>query len=324
MRKIVLFLMFSVGGLMLFAQNKIIVGKVLDADKKPIYDAFICELLNPKIEYDYCSFTDKDGYFHIVPKDTINKRLIIYAANYQSVFIGMIDTIKHPLTIVLFKKINSSIYTPDIFFTPKSDWIISLSVKAEMAFFKFDEFKPVLGKHNIDFLNKNIANICFELGAAYKNIYGGFNFGFNRTKDYDFDSLEIKVNSNVYALNIGYNLIDSRKFWFTPEIALKWNRFRLMNADGNSPVNINQYMKEKELDLRFNQLSAYLGARITYKFYDNIMREPDSWSIGLYGGYLFKINEKPWLYSLNNTIDNNYKLDLNHLNFGISFSFNFN
>lgn len=324
MRKILLFLMLYVGGLMLFAQNNIIVGRVLDVDKNPIYDAFVCELLNHKMEYDYCNFTDKDGYFHIVPKDTMNKRLIIYAANYQSVFFGMIDTIKYPLNIILQKNVYSSNNAKHKIIAPKSDWVISLSLKAEMAFFTFDEFKPVLGKHNIDFLNKNIANICFELGAAYKNIYSGFNFGFNRTEDYDFDSLEIKVNTNVYALNIGYNLINSRRFWFTPEIALKWNRFRLMNADGKSPVNINQYMKEKELDLRFNQLSAYLGGRITYKIYDYIMREPDSWSIGLYGGYLFKINEEPWLYSLNNTIDNNYKLDLNHLNFGISFSFNFN
>ena len=116
MRKIVLFLMFSVGGLMLFAQNNIIVGRVLDHVGNPIYDAFVCELINPKIEYDFCNFTDKEGYFHIVPKDTINKRLIIYAANYQSVFIGMIDTIKHPLTIVLFKKIKSAACSID-------DWL---------------------------------------------------------------------------------------------------------------------------------------------------------------------------------------------------------
>lgn len=324
MRKILLFLMLYVGGLMLFAQNNIIVGRVLDVDKNPIYDAFVCELLNHKMEYDYCNFTDKDGYFHIVPKDTMNKRLIIYAANYQSVFIGMIDTIKHPLNIILQKNDYNRKNVRQSIVTSNNDWVVSFSIKAEMAFFTFDEFKPVLGKYNIDFLNKNIANICFELGAAYKNIYGGFNFGFNRTEDYDFDSLEIKVNSNVYALTMGYNLINTHRFWFTPEIALKWNRFRLMNTDGNDPININQYMKEKELDLLFSQLSAYVGGRLNYKFYYGIMREPNSWSFALYGGYLFKINEKPWLYSLNNTLEHNYKLDLNHLNFGISFSFNFN
>ena len=324
MRKIVLFLMFTAGVFSVFAQKNIIVGRVLDTNKKPIYDAFICELLNPKIEYDYCNFTDKDGYFHIVPKDTMNKRLIIYAVNYQSVFIGMIDTIKHPLNIILQKNDYNRKNVRQSIVTSNNDWVVSFSIKAEMAFFTFDEFKPVLGKYNIDFLNKNIANICFELGAAYKNIYGGFNFGFNRTEDYDFDSLEIKVNSNVYALTMGYNLINTHRFWFTPEIALKWNRFRLMNTDGNDPININQYMKEKELDLLFSQLSAYVGGRLNYKFYYGIMREPNSWSFALYGGYLFKINEKPWLYSLNNTLEHNYKLDLNHLNFGISFSFNFN
>ena len=324
MRKITLFFMLSFGVLSLFAQNRIIVGRVLDNVNNPIYDAYVCELLNKKMEYDYCSFTDKDGYFHIIPKDTLNKSLIVYAANYQPVFIGMIDTIKYPLNIILQKNVYNNNNVKHNIITPISDWIISFSIKADMTFFTFDEFKPLIAKHNVDFLNKNIANICFELGAAYKNIYGGFNFGFNRTEDYDYDSLEIKVNSNVYALTLGYNIIDTRRFWFTPEIALKWNRYRLMNADGNDPININQYMKEKEIDLRFNQLSAYLGGRLTYKFYDSFMREPNSWSIALYGGYLFKINDKPWLYSLNNTLEHNYKLDLNHLNFGISFSFNFN
>lgn len=69
-------------------------------------------------------------------------------------------------------------------------------------------------------------------------------------------------------------------------------------------------MDERDLDFRLNQITASIGLRINYKIYKVFpwMHPYEYMSIGIYGGYLDQVNQKPWIYSLRNRLLTNDKI----------------
>ena len=45
------------------------------------------------------------------------------------------------------------------------------------------------------------------------------------------------------------------------------------------------------------------------------------WTVGVYGGYSFKINENPWIYSKRNRLTTGSKIHVENYNIGIYISF---
>jgi hypothetical protein len=104
-------------------------------------------------------------------------------------------------------------------------------------------------------------------------------------------------------------------------VALKWNRYRLINSDNERRIPIQQYVDERDLDIRFNQLTGFVGLNLSFKFYKYNPLRSNYWTFGIYGGYCFKINDKPWVYSKRNRLTTDAEIEVDKLNFGIHFSF---
>lgn len=45
------------------------------------------------------------------------------------------------------------------------------------------------------------------------------------------------------------------------------------------------------------------------------------WSIGLFGGYAMKLNQKPWMYSGANRLTTDGEIELDNFTFGMNLSF---
>ena len=93
----------------------------------------------------------------------------------------------------------------------------------------------------------------------------------------------------------------------------------MLNYDSERRIPMGQYVTERDLDIRFNHLIGFTGLNCIYKFH--IKHYPSLlFGVGLYGGYAFKLNDKTWVYSRNNRLSTDYKMDFGNFNFGLSFS----
>ena len=183
----------------------------------------------------------------------------------------------------------------------------------------FNNFESLLGKENIDVLN----TISYNLGLEYAILHKGFYFALNHGhfyNDVELDSVNgRKGDYRLFLLgtHFGYNIIHSKRFLITPKIGITWYRHRMINYDAEYNIPMGQYITYRDLDIRFNHSIGFAGISCSYKSY-NIPLVP--WAIGFYGGYAFKLNDKPWVYSGNNRLTTDQKVKFNNFNFGITLS----
>lgn len=187
----------------------------------------------------------------------------------------------------------------------------------------FSDFESVLGSYNVENMNKAGSVFVTEIAGTYKRYYLGISFGYKGADYNKHDSLDIEFNTLQTGLHFGYNLIDSKRFLITPKVALKWNRYRLINSDNENEIPIEQYITERDLDLRFNQLTGFVGLNLSVKLYQFNIEHTDYWALGFYGGYLFKLNNSPYVYSSKNRLTTNREIGIKDYNFGFYISYNF-
>ena len=185
----------------------------------------------------------------------------------------------------------------------------------------FDAFEVALGKYNTDFMNRSVGVLVLGMGGTYKKWLTELSCGFLYSYDIKNDSLTIKFNKTQYGIGFGYNLINAKRVVITPKTSIYWNRYKLLNSS-KEKVNLEKYVSERDLDIRLNQLTGFLGLNVSYKiYYPIVFPVCDYFTVELYGGYIFQFNEKPWVYSPNKRLINDNKIDLKNYSFGLRFSF---
>jgi len=185
----------------------------------------------------------------------------------------------------------------------------------------FDAFESVLGTHNTDFLRNTGLVIGMELSGTRRGHSVGFSFGFLYMSDAQHDYLNIRLNSTRFGLNYGFNLIDSRRLRITPTAGIQWSRYRLLNS-ARDRISLAQYMSDRDVDLRFNQMTASIVMRLSYKVYD--LSVANFWTIGIYGGYIANLNMRPWIFSVGDRrLRNEHRINLFNYTVGIFLSLHF-
>lgn len=298
-----------------FGQNKIITGRLTDINGHPLAGVSICQS-----NIENCNHSDSFGIFHITIDKNFDRSIDFSHYCYKTVHISNIDTISSIMNIVLDEDTcYSDIIYPRV---PLKYGFISF-LQVDFIFNDFTDFKPLLTDYNIDLMNISSGILSFELAGTYKRFYTGLNYGFADDGFYEHDSLEIIFNTNQFGFHFGYNLLNTKRILFTPKVAIKWNRYRLLNYDKHNRIPIEQYVEDRDLDIRFNQITGFVGFNLSYKIYKYNLFPTDYWTVGVYGGYAFKLNEKPWMYSHGNRLTSIGKIGMKNYNIGVNFSFNF-
>jgi hypothetical protein len=187
----------------------------------------------------------------------------------------------------------------------------------------FSAFDNLLGSYNTELMNNSVGTVDIEFNGFINNWMAGINYGSSmNSRDYN-DSLDLDFITTNFGLVFGYRILESKRFIIVPKINLKWNHYRLINSDNTHRIPVSQYVEDRDLDIRFNQLTAAAGLRISYKIYKGFpwIVPYDHMSIGMYGGYVVQINRNPWIYAVRNRLMTNNKININHLNLGVSFTF---
>jgi hypothetical protein len=200
---------------------------------------------------------------------------------------------------------------------------IIVDFRTDLMFNNFDAFESVLGKHNTDYMNRSswlIIALGFS-GTKGRHLVG-FNLGISPI-DYinRHDSLDITHNLFRFGVNYGFNLVNSGRFSIAPRAAVHWNRHRLINS-GKDHISLSQYLSDRCLDIRFNQLTGFLGLSLTFvEYFTNRAQGTTGIGFGLYGGYIVNLNAKPWIYSVGRSLHTDHKIDLRNYTFGLNISF---
>lgn len=308
--------------LTILAQDKVITGEIIDSTGEPLIGVSICQE-----NTNNCTNSDYNGLFHLLIDERYTSQLKIRYVGYKTLTIFNLDTIskllKVKMTIDTVSDEYINIGNHETYPKRKLKYGFISFLQVDYILNDFGDFRPLLKDYNVDLMNKSSGILSIELAGTYKRYYAGFNFGWANDGDYNHHSLDIKFNTTQYGLHFGYNLLNTKRLLFTSKVAVKWNRYRLLNNDKKNSIPIEQYVSERDLDLRFNQMTGFVGFNLSYKIYKFNLLPTDYWTFGIYGGYAFKLHDKPWVYSRGNRLTSNGKIGMENYNMGIYFSFNF-
>jgi len=316
----VLILLVLLNSSLVFSQNDII-GIVKDSNSVPLIGVVVCQGKSEN-----CTLTNKNGAFQLNIDKNYGNSITFSYLGYKKVIINSIDTIQSILTIRLD---FDDILLDDL--SKKGHFKIDPSLKywgfvgsfqIDMIKFGFDDFSTFLGNDNIELMNKTNTFTNWELSASYNRLQAGIIYGLSSSGNYDHDSLDMDLNNNLYGLSFGYKIVDNTRLVITPKVAVKLYNYRIVNSDKDRRISLNQYIIDRDLDVRFNQTIGFVGASLAYKLYKhNFIFSSDYWTVGFYGGYIFKLNDRPWIYSKRNRLIDDNKINVANFNFGLSISF---
>lgn len=297
----------------LYSQN-VIVGIVQDEQSEPIMGASISQ---DRGDLRKIAYSDWDGAFHMILKNDGPNSILVSAPGYHAKTIDSVFQTKGTLLIQLKKNPNyvQPKYLDRQRLKNRGAGIYGI---IDIVDDDFDVFTTILGKENVSTLNRMSGTFNFELAFMRKRFHYGFIGGLLFTTNQDPDSIDIELNNSVFGLNLGYRIIDHKRFFFMPTVAFKWYKYRLINSDLRDDNQLSTFVQQsRDLDIRIWQPTAFLGASLAFKFDGKVKNDQQFWTLGLYGGYLFKLRDRPHINGVRSQLDTNAKIKVHPFNLGI-------
>jgi len=312
--------LFLLCQLAILAKDKVTNGKITENICRSLVELSIGQLNTN-------NYTNSGYITHLVEDKKYDTKFKTGHAGYKPLTSFYSDTISD----LLENKVNIDTISDkfnyfdkeDTFHKRKLKFGVIAFIQEDFIFNDFGDFRALLKDYNVDLMNKSSGILSYELAGTYKRYYAGFNWGWAEDRIHDHDSLDIEFNTTQYGLHFGYIVLNTKRLLVTPKVAIKWNRYRLLNNDKENRIPIEQYVANRDLDLRFNQMTGFVGFNLSYKIYKFNLLPTDYWTFGIYGGYAFKMHDKPWIYSRGNRLTSEGKIGVKNYNIGIHFSFNF-
>lgn len=274
--------------------------------------------------------SDINGEFRILKPTTQGETMTISFMGFKTVTIENIDTISHPITITMTDDFWGE-YRGEYWrnhWEDYWDWNFTLSIQIDGLNTSFNNFESILGKENVDNLNSKLnMNLGLEYALKYGRFYFAINHGHVSQNNVELDSA-IKGDFRTFSLgaHIGYKIIKSKSFLVTPKFSVKWYRYRMINNDSEWSIPIAQHITDRDLDIRFNHLLGFAGLNCSYVLFKDLnflFFNTQAFTVGFYGGYVFPLNSKTWVYSNHNRLITDQKVEFNNFNFGITLAFIF-
>jgi len=197
---------------------------------------------------------------------------------------------------------------------------VIVSTETTINFFDFSEFTKEIGSYNVEYLERRLyGNIDFGLGIQIGHFFTIGSIHIVSCGASTYDSIKMKSNLNQYGLEIGYNLIDTKRILFSPRTKLILSRVHLINSSKEDPITFDQYMLNRDLDLLFYQITSLIGCELSYKSYELHGVLNDYMTLGITVDYVTRINKSPWIYSKGNRLISDKSLGVNNVQFGVVF-----
>jgi len=298
------------------AQGTVVTGIIQDDRDVPVTGATICQ-----VNTSNCTAADMNGIFHLLLEQGKEMSLQVECLGFNPVEIVIDESTSIPVRVTLIPTfIPGEMFVDDKLQDDVPASVVRSTLGLDAVFTDFSEFAPALGTYNTEVMDY-FAVIGPGMGASFSGFSFGIGLGFGYSYKNDYDTLIVDLNNTMYKLNLGYDIVSSRRMRITPFVSLRWLRIRLENYPEERKITLGEYLSKRDVDLRFNQTIAVAGLNIEYIMYSGAPGNSDFWSVGLAGGYAGKMNRTPWVYSRGNRIMTDNTIGLNHLTFGLSVSY---
>ncbi|MEI6089024.1 MAG: hypothetical protein WCR42_01090 [bacterium] len=329
-------LIYSIFSINAFAQERIITGRVFHKNDIPLPYVQVCQPNSHNF-----NFTDNYGVFHLVINEMLDNNMIISLGGFTTKTIA-IDSAKSYYSIELVAdtthilSITSSIPYRSAIYDSNSSAIANSNnnkqeltenitfesfIKLDYMFKDFISFLPLLGDPSIVLLNEFEPMAIIGLTLKYSRFGYGVGFGYQQFKS-STEFLDLNVHNYQYSVHFVYDILDSRHFAITPTVQFKLHNFNLHNSDNRENINLEEYLTDKEIDLKFLQWTGFVGCNLTYKT-GSVHSEFGKIGLGIYGGYMFKLMDEPIVFSQQNYLRTDKKIDIKKINFGLNLEFYF-
>lgn len=300
----------------LISQGKMVSGIVTDHRNVPIVGVRVCQTGTAN-----CTVTDMNGAFHLMQEPDKAGHLNISCPGFNPAEKVISDTTRLPVRINLTPMyVTDGVYVNDIPANEAPVVISRSAISMDVLFSDFAGFSSQLGTFNTDAMDY-FAVTGPELGASLPRFYTGFGIGMGYSYKDNHDTVAVNLNNTQFKLSFGYDIISSQRIRMTPLISLRWLKYRLRNYSTDKKVPLDEYLRNREIDLRFNQAIAVAGINLEYLMYSGQGDRSDYWSLGLFGGYAIKLNQKPWIRSDGNRITTTGAIRLQPFTAGFSISY---
>jgi hypothetical protein len=316
MKRTTLIILLLGVALRLAGQGTSVSGTIIDQRGVSIVGVTVCQKNTSN-----CTTADRNGMFYLILDPDKEMRLRIECLGFNPVEIALNETTAYPLKITLIPMYTSKdVYVGDYSSEYQSNTVMRYTLNVDALSTDFSQFTSSIGSYNTDIMDK-FTVIGPELGVSFSRIYAGVGLGFGYGRKHDYDSLVLDLNNTAYYLNFGYDVIKSTRVRLTPLFSLRWLRSKLLNYANEKKVPLSQYLDERDLDLRFNQTIAVAGINLECLMYNAASVKGEYWSLGLFAGYVMKLNQKPWIYSRGNRTTADGEIGLDNFTFGMNLSF---
>ncbi|GEM_PF-2890347 len=298
------------------SQSTTITGVVLDsATNKPLKNVTIG--INGK----GFSFTDAGGNFIINRDINDTIKLSFSLIGYKERYLIVVGN-RSNLQVKLSGSKHTAVTkeepeTIKLLFAP---FRMRLSLDVNIYGASFNQFNSLLETYNTDFMSGTQTLAVIEIGAEYKRYYLGLSIGANWRKDSLNREKDVQFNTTQYGLAFEYKFIDNKIFFVAPRVAVKLLHYRLINSDATHTIDLETYLKDKELDLRFNQFVGYAGFNIGFKI---PVAANDLLYLGAYGGYQIKLYKTPMIYSMDNYLRSDKEINFENYILGMYMAVSF-
>lgn len=319
--------------------QELITGFVKNEDGNPITKARIVQVQDSTnqdtsaalyLGAAYSGYTDEFGAFHLVLDEQVERAIEIRAGGYLSKKINLIklDENDAQWTLEIVLEEDEAYATRSMVNKNYREKKVrsggSMTVNLDFINRDFDAFEPLLGKENVNFLNRSGVLISFGLSGTRKRLDYGMEFGFLWTENNNPDSINIELSNASFGLNVGYKLINNKSFVVMPQVAWKRYRYRLINSlEAENDQQLADFVDRPDLDLRIAQHTGFAGARLGYKYRGKKFTEGAYITLGIYGGYLLKFHQAAKVNGLRSVLDTDLEIDFHPLSFGIFMATNF-
>jgi len=298
----------------LSAQNQVVRGVVVDRlDFTPLQKVEVC--INGSY---HCLATAKDGRFHALINDEVEINSITFSkANFADTALYFQNDLPEFVNVEMRRIANG----PDPVYIPSSSKRTGglFTVGVDVANFDFSQFRDFFPENFIDSLNNKSVRFAFGYDFILNRTQFGFRIGFNPARrDLESeDSLIARTGDVMYELHGMYNFLRTEHFTCGPMLALKWYRHRMRISSGQESLPLDEYLSTREVDLRFNHLTAFLGAHFMFKTQGNKNRPGLQLIIGGNAGVLLPLHPDTWVKTRDHRIDSPADVQVPELNFSV-------
>ncbi len=295
-------------------QNQVVQGVVMSSKTfLNLHKVQVC--INGDLQ---CLKTNKEGRFYtFITEDVAIDSIRFSVTGFADTTLYFSDVVPNMIQVFMRFEPTAEAST---YFKKKTFVGGAFSLGGDWANLGFDGFDTYFPNYVIDSLNKRNDRITLCYDMILNRFQFGFRFGVSsKGQPLGADSMEVRTGSVMYELHGAYNVVRTKYVTMGPMLGLKWFRQRLLITSGQDVIDLPEYLATGEVDLRFHQLTAFLGAHIMLKPYREGQKDGANFFLGAYVGYLVPLSAEPWIRTRSNKINATGSFDFPQVNFGVYF-----